>query len=141
MARPRNRSDHVVVQVESSAFGRTGLQTKIDFKAIRYIFDDKVYWEVRHVLGDFYGESQELDVAFETSKIIKKQFDGIKSMLEELGLNLWSVLVPSRKAFEMKKTFYIASDVDPDKVQDEYYISTLGLIVWLCVVVFTTNRR
>ena len=37
----------------------------------------------------------------------------------------------------MKKDFYIASDVDPDKVQDEYYISTLGLIVWLCVWSFS----
>ena len=141
MARPTQASDHVVVAVKSSAFGRTGQETTIDFKAIRFTIDDTVYWEMRHVLADFYCETQEMDTSFETSKIVKKQFDGVKNMLEELGQNLWSVVLPSRKAFMAKKDFYVANDVKEEKIQEEWLITTFGLIVWLCVWSFTRQTN
>ena len=140
MARPTNPSDHTTVVIKSSVFGKTGLQTSIDLKAVRYISDDTVYWEMRHVLADFYGED-DLDDTWETSKVVKKQFDGVKHMLEEPGFNVWNVVVPSRKAYESKKAFYIAHDVKPTRVQDEWQISTLGLIVWLCVCGRTHDKQ
>ena len=75
---------------------------------------------MRHILADFYGDEQELDANFETSKIIKKNFDSVKKMLEELGFRLYQVLLPSRKGFEAKKAFYLENDMDSDKIQDEW---------------------
>ena len=140
MARPTYPSDHTTVVIKSSVFGKTGLQTSIGLKAMRYIIDDTVYWEMRHVLDDFYGEN-DLNGTWETSKVVKKQFDGVKHMLEELGFNMWDVVVPSRKAYESKQAFYIAHDVKPTRVQNEWQISTLGLIVWLCVWSYTRQTN
>ena len=62
-------------------------------------------------------------------------------MLEELGFRFWQVLLPSRKGFEAKKAFYLENDVDSDKIQDEWCISTFGLIVWLCVWSYTQQTN
>ena len=121
MARPIRPSEHKTFRIESQVSNREGWVTKIDFKAIHFLADDTFYWEIRHILADFYGDDKELDANFETSKIIKKKFDSVNKVLEELCYRLYQVLLPSRKGFETnkKKDFYLGNDVDSDKIQDE----------------------
>ena len=116
---------HTVHMLETGATTMHGEAILINWKACVYTMSGKVFWEVRQVLHDFYGD---IGGALEEKNFFRNNKIKMEASFAQLNLDFDVEFKPSFKSFCSK---YPGAPVTDPYIREEYGVSTVGLLAWM----------